>query len=263
MTRAASAGPVPLEGLGGAGDRQPVDDKTTNWQAISLRPIGYLSTPFRDRFGIPRQPRLAPHARGVLRLLPPFDRPEAVRGLETFSHVWLTFLFHRTAGRWSPTVRPPRLGGNQRVGVFASRSPFRPNPLGLSLVELCALDTHDGVVLTFAGVDLVDGTPVLDIKPYVPFVDNEGEVRAGFVAGPPARLPVDFSARAMRQLPRHAQRWPDLAALLEELLACDPRPAYATDAQRLYGFRLYDLEIQWRCTGERAIVEQILPASAD
>ncbi|HMW64057.1 MAG TPA: tRNA (N6-threonylcarbamoyladenosine(37)-N6)-methyltransferase TrmO [Accumulibacter sp.] len=241
----------------------PSDVRAADWPALSLRPIGYLATPFRDRFGIPRQPRLAPHACGTLRLLPPCDRVEAVRGLDAFSHVWLTFVFHRTAGRWSPTVRPPRLGGNRRVGVFASRSPFRPNPLGLSLVELRALDTRDGVVLTFAGVDLLDGTPILDIKPYLPFVDREDEARTGFVAGPPVRLPVDFSARALGQLPCHAERWPDLVALLDEVLAYDPRPAYAADALRIYGFRLYDLEIQWRCTGERAIVEQILPAPAD
>lgn len=226
-------------------------------------PIGYLATPFGDRFGIPRQPRLAPHARGQLRFLRPYDRAEAVRGLEAFSHVWLTFIFHRTAGRWSPTVRPPRLGGNERVGVFASRSPFRPNPLGLSLVELLAVDTSDGVLLTFGGVDLLDGTPVLDIKPYIPFIESEPAARGGFVAGPPPLLAVDFSAQAAAQLSRHERRWPDLTALLRELLAQDPRPAYAENPLRLYGFRLYDLEIKWRCTATRAIVEEVLEALVD
>jgi tRNA-Thr(GGU) m(6)t(6)A37 methyltransferase TsaA len=176
-------------------------------------PIGYLATPFRDRFGIPRQPQLAPHARGQLRLLRPYDRAEAVRGLEAFSHVWLSFVFPPQCRQWSPTVRPPRLGGNARVGVFASRSPFRPNPLGLSLVELLAIDTCDGVLLTFGGVDLLDGTPVLDIKPYIPFVESEPAARAGFVAGPPPQLAVDFSAQAALQLSRHECRWPDLEAL--------------------------------------------------
>ena len=124
-------------------------------------PIGFLATPFRDRFGIPRQAQLTPHARGQLRLLHPYARAEAVRGLEGFSHVWLSFVFHRSADQWSPTVRPPRLGGNARVGVFASRSPFRPNPLGLSLVELLAIDTCDGVLLTFGGVDLLDADRAL------------------------------------------------------------------------------------------------------
>lgn len=229
----------------------------------TFSPIGYLATPFVDRFGIPRQPLLAPHARGRLRLLRPYDRAEAVRGLEAFSHVWLSFIFHRTAGRWSPTVRPPRLGGNERVGVFASRSPFRPNHLGLSLVELLAIDTCDGVLLTFGGVDLLDGTPVLDIKPYLPFVESQPAARAGYVDGAPLTLTVDFSAQALPQLCQHASRWPDLETLLRELLAQDPRPAYADDPQRLYGFRLYDLEIKWRCSGSQAIVEAIQPATAD
>lgn len=226
-------------------------------------PIGYLATPFHDCFGIPRQPRLAPHAHGQLRLLRPYDRAEAVRGLEAFSHVWLSFVFHRRAGNWSPTVRPPRLGGNQRVGVFASRSPFRPNLLGLSLVELLAIDTSTGVLLTFGGVDLLDGTPILDIKPYLPFVESEPAARSGFVDGPPLQLAVDFSPLAQTQLPRHESRWPDLAALIREVLAQDPRPAYASDERRCYGFRLYDLEIRWRCAGRQAIVEQIVGASAD
>lgn len=227
-----------------------------------VSPIGYLETPFRDRFGIPRQPRLAPHAIGRLRLLRPYDRAEAVRGLEGFSHLWLSFIFHRGAGEWRPTVRPPRLGGNQRVGVFASRSPFRPNPIGLSVVELTAVDTRAGVVLELAGVDLLDGTPVIDIKPYLPFVDSVPQARSGFVPGPPPPLAVEFSPSALAQLRQHSLRWPHLSELLSEVLAQDPRPAYADDAERIYGFRLGDLEIRWRCTGAQAIVEEIAPIAA-
>ena len=230
---------------------------------FSFSPIGFLATPFRDRFGIPRQAQLAPHARGQLRLLRPYDRAEAVRGLEAFSHVWLSFVFHRSADQWSPTVRPPRLGGNARVGVFASRSPFRPNPLGLSLVELLAIDTRDGVLLTFGGVDLLDGTPVLDIKPYLSFVESRPDARAGFVDGPPRQLVVEFSAQAASQLSVHQRRWPDLAALVGEVLAQDPRPAYADDPLRQYAFRLHDMEIKWRCTAARAIVEQVLGPPVD
>lgn len=226
-------------------------------------PIGFLATPFRDRFGIPRQPQLAPHARGRLRLLRPYDRPEAVRGLDAFSHVWLSFVLHRSAGRWSPTVRPPRLGGNARVGVFSSRSPYRPNPLGLSLVELLAIDTRDGVELSFAGVDLLDGTPILDIKPYIPFIESRPDARSGFVDGPPRQLAVEFGARAAAQLHEHERRWPDLAALLTELLAQDPRPAYAGDPRRQYGIRLYDLEIRWRCVDGLAIVDDVLATVDD
>ncbi|WP_404977053.1 tRNA (N6-threonylcarbamoyladenosine(37)-N6)-methyltransferase TrmO [Accumulibacter sp.] len=223
----------------------------------SCSPIGYMATPFRDRFGIPRQPRLAPHAHGELRLLRPYDRPEAVRGLEGFSHVWLSFVFHQTGAWWSPTVRPPRLGGNRRVGVFASRSPFRPNRLGLSLVELLGVDTRDGVRLTFGGVDLLDGTPVLDIKPYLPSIESEPAARSGFADRAPPQLAVELSAAAARQLSQYQSNWPDLAPLLAEVLAQDPRPAYADDPCRSYGFRLFDLEIRWRCSGGTAIVEQI------
>ncbi|MBL8397702.1 MAG: tRNA (N6-threonylcarbamoyladenosine(37)-N6)-methyltransferase TrmO [Candidatus Accumulibacter sp.] len=225
-----------------------------------LSPIGYLATPFADRFAIPRQPRLVPHALGRLRLLPAYARPEAVRGLQDFSHVWLQFIFHRGTERWHPTVRPPRLGGNRRVGVFASRSPYRPNPLGLSLVELLEVDTRDGVQLVFGGVDLLDGTPIVDIKPYLPFIESEPMARSGFVDGPPPALTVEFSPAAERQLTDCRRRWPELAELLREVLAQDPRPAYADDPDRLYGCRLHDLEIKWRCLGRRAIVEALSPA---
>ncbi len=223
----------------------------------SFTPIGHLKTPFPDKFGIPRQPRLAPHAVGSLRLYAPFDRIEAVRGLKDFSHVWLTFVFHETAGNWSPTVRPPRLGGNKRVGVFASRSPFRPNPIGLSLVELAGIETVDGVVLHFRGVDLVNGTPILDIKPYIPFVESQPQAHSGFVAGPPAQLAVEFSASAMAECMAHAQQYPELPALIREVLAQDPRPAYAEDPQRIYGVRLYEFDVKWRCDGTTAIVEAL------
>lgn len=224
---------------------------------FSFTPIGYLRTPFPDKFGIPRQPRLAAHAVGTLRLAAPFDRPEAVRGLEDFSHVWLTFVFHQTAGDWNPTVRPPRLGGNKRVGVFASRSPFRPNPLGLSLVELAGIDTVDGVVLRFRGVDLVDNTPILDIKPYIPFVESQPQALGGFVDGPPAELAVVFTATAMAQCEACQHDYPDLPELIQEVLAQDPRPAYATDPQRIYGVRLYEFDVKWRCDGSAAIVETL------
>ena len=222
--------------------------------AYTCQPLGYLATPLPDKFGIPRQPRLAPHASGVLRLLPPFDRAEAVRGLAAFSHIWLTFVFHETGGQWQPTVRPPRLGGNQRVGVFASRSPFRPNSLGLSLVELADIQTDDGVVLTFKGVDLVDGTPILDIKPYIPFVESLPNARGGFVDGPPPLLTVTFTPEAEQQLAIQQARYPELRALIVEVLAQDPRPAYADTPARVYGVRLYDLDVKWRCDGMQALV---------
>lgn len=224
---------------------------------FSFTSIGYLATPFQDKFGIPRQPRLATQALGELQLLPPFDRPESVRGLEAFSHVWLSFVFHQTQGEWNPTVRPPRLGGNKRVGVFASRSPFRPNPIGLSLVELVSISTVDGVVLTFRGVDLVNGTPILDIKPYIPFAESVPQAKSGFVDGPPPLLNVCFSPAAQTVCQKALTQYPDLSALIEQVLAQDPRPAYAEDAQRLYGVRLYEFDVKWRCDGNTAIVETL------
>ncbi|WP_293933465.1 tRNA (N6-threonylcarbamoyladenosine(37)-N6)-methyltransferase TrmO [Iodobacter sp.] len=215
---------------------------------FTFQPIGHLATPFADKFGIPRQPSLAPHALGVLKLLSPYNRAEAVRGLEAFSHVWLTFVFHQSANDWKPTVRPPRLGGNTRIGVFASRSPFRPNPIGLSLVELIKIDTDSGVILTFKGIDLVDGTPILDIKPYIPYAESIPTARGGFADSPPPELAVVFSPEAKARLK------PELRALIEDVLKQDPRPAYADDAERIYGVRLYQYDVKWRCDGQTAYV---------
>jgi tRNA-Thr(GGU) m(6)t(6)A37 methyltransferase TsaA len=215
---------------------------------FTFQPIGHLATPFADKFGIPRQPSLAPHATGTLKLLPPYNRAEAVRGLEAFSHVWLTFVFHQSAESWKPTVRPPRLGGNTRFGVFASRSPFRPNPIGLSLVELVKIETESGVTLTFKGVDLVNGTPILDIKPYIPYAESLPAARGGFAAEAPPELAVVFSPLAESQLK------PGLRELIEDVLKQDPRPAYADDANRIYGVRLYQYDVKWHCDGQTAFV---------
>ena len=166
-----------------------------------MEAIGYIRTPFREKFGVPRQPGLATAAQGVLELAPPFDRPESLEGLEGFSHVWLLWRFHlavRKSEDWSPTVRPPRLGGNRRLGVFATRSPFRPNPLGLSAVRLLAVERR-ACRLVLGGVDLVDGTPVFDIKPYAPYTDSIPDAAGGFAdASPEARLCVMFSAEAQK-----------------------------------------------------------------
>jgi tRNA-Thr(GGU) m(6)t(6)A37 methyltransferase TsaA len=213
----------------------------------TFTPIGYIRSPYKEKFGIPRQSGLAPAARATLELVAPYASPDAVRGLEAFSHIWIQFVFHETASRgWSPLVRPPRLGGNAKVGVFASRSTHRPNPIGLSLVELDGIDTANGVALRLIGADLLDGTPVLDIKPYIPFVESRPEARGGFVDGPPPCLPVNWSAGALRALTALEPAEPGLAALIEQVLAQDPRPAYQDDAQRCYGVRLHALNIRFR-----------------
>jgi tRNA-Thr(GGU) m(6)t(6)A37 methyltransferase TsaA len=227
--------------------------------AFTLSPIGVIESDYPDKFGIPRQPGLAPAARASLVLAPPFDDPLAVRGLEAFSHLWLTFVFHESPERWTPLVRPPRLGGNARVGVFASRSTHRPNRLGLSLVELLAIDTRRGVRLTLAGADLVSGTPVLDIKPYLPWAESRPEARAGFAPVAPPQLAVAFNDEAAATL---AER-PDgdsLRTLIIQVLAQDPRPAYRKGAEaRTYGVRLRDVDVRFRAVavGEETRMEVV------
>lgn len=229
---------------------------------FTFTPIGIIHSPFKQKFGVPRQPGLAPAARALLELLPPYDRDEALAGLADFSHVWLVFVFHATARQgWSPTVRPPRLGGNTRVGVFASRSTFRPNAIGLSVVELAGFGREDGrLVLHLRGADLVDGTPVLDIKPYLPYVDSIPNAAGGFAAGAPeVRLAVRFTPQSEQQIAARAPTHPQLRELIEQVLGADPRPAYrgAETAQRVYGMRLLDFDLRWRMEEGAAVVVEL------
>ncbi|RDB42971.1 tRNA (N6-threonylcarbamoyladenosine(37)-N6)-methyltransferase TrmO [Halomonas sp. DQ26W] len=234
-----------------------------------MQPIGHIVSDFPDKFGIPRQPGLAPAASANLVLSHPFDDPLSVRGLEDFSHLWLTFLFHLSPDRrWTPLVRPPRLGGNARVGVFASRSTHRPNRLGLSLVELIDIDTRRGVRLELRGCDLVSGTPVLDIKPYLPWVEARPEARAGFAPQAPPRLPVGFSASVEAILATRSDGT-SLRELIIQVLAQDPRPAYhsvASEAReaRTYGVRLRDVDVRFQVNdgeqGSSVRVVDIVPA---
>ncbi|MBI5460767.1 MAG: tRNA (N6-threonylcarbamoyladenosine(37)-N6)-methyltransferase TrmO [Gammaproteobacteria bacterium] len=229
---------------------------------LTFTPIGIIHSPFKEKFGVPRQPGIAPAARATLELLPPYDRDEALESLAGFSHVWLVFVFHATADQgWHPTVRPPRLGGNARVGVFASRSMFRPNPIGLSVVELAGFGREDGkLVLHLRGADLIDGTPVLDIKPYVPYVDSIPDARGGFAgSAPEARLEVCFTAEAEAQLAVREARHPRLRELIVQVLGADPRPAYREDepVERIYGMRLLDFDLRWRVEGASAVVVEL------
>ena len=225
-------------------------------------PIGVIHSCFREKFGIPRQPGLVSEARATLELLSPYNSPEAVRGLEGFSHLWLIFVFHGIpAVHWQPMVRPPRLGGNQRLGVFATRSPFRPNPIGLSAVRLERIEIDQGrVVLHLAGVDLLDGTPVLDIKPYVPYADRIPDATGGFAPeAPEAAITVEFSSSTAA----FCAAWPegDLRALITQILRQDPRPAYEREkaVSRCYGMKLYDFDLRWEMCGDTATVIDIIP----
>ena len=211
---------------------------------MEIRPIATLRSCFGGKFAVPRQPGLCPSAWGELIFEPEFRHAEALRGIEGFSHLWLIFSFHLTAeAGWSPTVRPPRLGGNERIGVFASRSTFRPNGLGLSLVRLDGIERRpsSGNVLLLGGLDLADGTPVFDIKPYIPYAEAIPEARAGFAPEPPQRLEVDTaSAKDFDQLPERSRR------LIAEALSLDPRPPAGRDEPgRIYGAPLCGLEVKF------------------
>lgn len=230
---------------------------------IALHPIGVVSSCYPEKFGIPRQPGLVPDAPAVVHLHPPYASSEALRGLDAFSHIWLVFWFHASAGEgWRPTVRPPRLGGNRRLGVFATRSGFRPNPIGLSAVGLERIDASGGRVrLHVRGADLLDGTPVLDVKPYVPYADRVPAARGGYAADAPGpRLAVRFEPRAEADLACIETRTGlPLRSLVTATLALDPRPAYqgGGSSGRTHGLRLYDFDIRWTVRGHTARVSAI------
>ncbi len=217
---------------------------------LILRPIGYIQSDFKEKFGIPRQSGRAPSLTAKIVLLPEFAKEEALRGIEGFSHLWLLFDFslaHRA--EWSPTVRPPRLGGNERVGVFASRSPFRPNPVGLSCVKLKRVE---GTNLLVSGADLLDGTPILDIKPYLPFADNIPDAVGGYADGKADyKLQVDFPETLLQKLPESKR------AGAIECLADDPRPSYQTDEERVYGMRFGDHQIRFTVRQNTLTVQDV------
>lgn len=224
--------------------------------ALTLTPIAVTRSCFRDKFGVPRQPGLTRHAWADLVIQPPFDREDAFRGLESCSHLWLTFQFHEAIrAEWRPVVRPPRLGGNKKIGVFASRSPFRPNSLGLSVVNNQGLRRdNDKLVLRIRDHDLIDGTPILDIKPYLPFADSVPEANLGWADSPPTdRMPVVFSEEAEAQLAGlDPERYPDFRALIEDVVAYDPRPSFRRGRieERIYGAHLYDFNVRFRFFSE-------------
>ncbi len=210
-----------------------------------VSPVGYVRSCFKEKFAIPRQPQLAPAARGVLELVPPFDTGDAVAGLEQTSHVWLLFLFHQALeDKPRLKVRPPRLGGNTSMGVFATRATHRPNGIGQSVVRLEKVEPGR---LLLSGIDLLDGTPVLDIKPYVPYADSIGEASNRMASAPPTPITVDWSTEALTQAHDHAQRLGEpLVELIEQCLAQDPRPAYQVPpAERVYGVKFWDVQVRW------------------
>lgn len=212
--------------------------------------IGIIHSCFKEKFGIPRQPGLAPLARATLELLPPYDDPCALEGLQDCSHIWVQFVFHANERQgWKPKVKPPRLGGNKSLGVFATRSPTRPAPIGLSVVKLEGIErTHDKLYVHLSGVDLLDGTPVLDIKPYVPYVDKVPNAYNLFAAEAPSLITVTLTTAVQAICDDYKKRTgTPLAELIQQVLQQDPRPSYQVpDAERIYGMKLLDVDVRWR-----------------
>ena len=223
-----------------------------------VKVIARMHSDFASKFGIPRQSGLVEELRSRIVFEPEYRNEDALRGIEGFSHLWLIWQFSEAVRQeWSPTVRPPRLGGNTRMGVFATRSPFRPNPLGLSCVRLLeVVREHElGPVLHVAGADLMDGTPIYDIKPYVPYADCRGDALGGFAPAKPEQLlEVVFPEQWLTRVPE------DRRAALKGVLANDPRPAYQRAEGRVYGFVFADLEVRFTVAGRVLTVCAVSPA---
>lgn len=226
---------------------------------MMLSPIAYIQSDFPTKFGIPRQSGVIEALRARIVFLPKYRQEEAFRGLEGYSHLWLIWGFSQVKREgWSATVRPPRLGGNQRMGVYATRSPFRPNPLGLSSVRLLGIlkDPELGTVLDISGADLMDGTPIYDVKPYIPYTDCHSDAKGGFSEDVRLEaLEVDFPNNLLEMIPQGKRE-----ALLG-VLRHDPRPHYHNDPSRVYGFFFTDYEIKFTVSEGRLTVCSVALAS--
>jgi tRNA-Thr(GGU) m(6)t(6)A37 methyltransferase TsaA len=231
-------------------------ENSNNVTPLVIKPIGIVHSCFKEKFAIPRQPALAPAAKGGIELFPPYNDPLAIEGLEDVSHLWINFIFHQAMPKTIDNkseirlrVRPPRLGGNKKIGVFATRATHRPNPIGLSVVKL------DGVKngrLQISGIDLLDGTPIIDIKPYVPYADALPDAINGIASDSPTLSQIEFNSEALIAAEVHGKRLGQpVKDLIEQMLAQDPKPAYQKpDPERIYGVKIWDLDVKWRYLNE-------------
>ena len=222
----------------------------------TMKVIARIHSDFPEKFGIPRQSGLVPALRAKIVFEPEYRNPDALRGIEGFSHLWLIWQFSAAVrDTWSPTVRPPRLGGNERVGVFATRSPFRPNRIGLTVVRLIRMEEENGrITLVVSGADLMDGTPIVDIKPYLPYVDSVPDAVGGFTEQTERHhLTVDFPEKLKKYVPKQ-----NLPAVMG-LLAQDPRPAYQHDGKRVYGVPYGEVDIRFVVEGDTLTVVEVVP----
>ena len=221
---------------------------------VSIRPIAHLRCDLPEKFGIPRQAGIVEALEGLVVFEPEYREPEALRGLEGFSHIWLIWQFSKAVREgWSPTVRPPRLGGNTRMGVFATRSPFRPNALGLSCVRLLGIEqtAAEGTVLRVAGADLMDGTPIFDVKPYLPYADSHPEASGGFAPDSGDTLRVNYAPGTLDKIPEGKRE------ALTGILSNDPRPRYQADPERVYGLSFAGKQVKFRVDGETLTVIKV------
>lgn len=220
-----------------------------------FRPIAYFHSDFKDKFGIPRQSGLVDSLEGTVVFTEDFRDPDALRGLEGFSHIWLLWKFSLSEReKWSPTVRPPRLGGNTRMGVFATRSPYRPNPIGLSSVKLLGIerDAKYGQILRVSGADILDMTPIYDIKPYIPLTDCHADATSGFAGQfSDYSLKVNFPSDLLAAVPENKRQ------ALIGVLAQDPRPSYQNDPERIYGMSFASFEVKFSVDGDELTVRSV------
>ena len=224
---------------------------------MRITPIAHIRTDFPEKFGIPRQPGVVEELKGRIVFEPEYRNPDMIRGLEEFSHIWLIWEFSENLdetgnARWSPTVRPPRLGGNDRLGVFATRSPFRPNPIGLSAVKIEKISEDKGIgpVIHVLGADMVDGTPIYDIKPYIPYADSIPEAKGGFTDNMEYKtLKVEWELEDIPDAVKDS---------LEKILSNDPRPHYQNDPDRVYGMSYAGYEVKFKVTGEVLTVLSVI-----
>lgn len=220
-------------------------------KSYAIQPVAYIKSPFAEKFGIPRQSNVIDGIVAEIVFAPEYRIADALRGIEEFDYLWLIWQFsdNLSAG-WSPTVRPPRLGGNRRMGVFATRSPFRPNALGLSSVRLLEVDlqSSEGPLLRVCGADLKDGTPIFDIKPYIPYTDSHPDASGGFASQPPAKkLSVECPDNLLSKLPESVRQ------PLLDTLSLDPRPSYHSDSERVYGMRFLSYDVVFRVADNKKL----------
>lgn len=237
-------------------------------------PIGFIRSPFTEKFGVPRQSMMISEAKGVLKLNPDPSFRVALNHLESFTHLWIIFVFHQhlgsgASGGWRPTIRPPRLDAPRRVGVFASRSPHRPNPIGLSAVKLdrIDLDAPGGIEIHLSGVDLMDGTPVLDIKPYLPYADSFPEASGGWAGSEIPKYLVEFSEESLKKIESFSARHPQLRLLISQMLEWDPRPtsqrrAMPIESEKTQGmafaFRILEFDVRWEIRNHGIFVTDLV-----